>query len=61
MGVIGSLSPDFIGGVAAGAFCVLTGWVFSLSGKVSWLSGAFSEHVRTHGKTRRFKYGDKPH
>mgnify|MGYP000964643047 FL=1 len=52
MGVIGSLSPDFIGGVAAGGFCVLSGGVFSLSGKVSWLSGAFSEHVRKHEKTR---------
>ena len=52
MGVIGSLSPDFVGGVGAGGFCVLSGWVFSLSGKVNWLSGAFSEHVRTHEKTR---------
>lgn len=52
MGVIESLSPDFVGGVAAGAFCVLTGWVFSLSSKVHWLSGAFSEHVRTHEKRR---------
>ena len=50
--VVGLLSPDFIGGVAAGGFCVLSGWVFSLSSKVSWLSGAFSEHVRTHNKTR---------
>lgn len=48
----GGLSPDFVGGVVAGGFCVLSGWVFSLGRKVSWLSGAFSEHVRTHEKTR---------
>lgn len=47
-----SLSPDFIGGVAVGAFGILSGWVFSLSSKVNWLFGAFSEHIRTHGKTR---------
>lgn len=51
-GVIGSPSPDFVGGVAVGAFGILSGWVFSLSSKVHWLSGAFSEHVRTHEKRR---------